>query len=507
LILLFLLTATAAIAGGGPVTIEADSGVNYDVEKNITTATQNVKVISDGILIEANTVVYGSNTGIVEAVGNVHLTQDLSPGKDSKEAHSVIEILAEKMIYHNYTGMAEANGNVILTRKASSPAKTAASDRPKLRIEAQKLNYERSSGWVEAAGDVRLKNESSEYSTQRMTYNILDATGQSGSFTAVLQGEPRNFTLKGRELRLSQTGAEFSKVTITRCPKENPDYTLTARRITIVDTKISLRNVVLRIKGIPVFYFPILTFYTDRSMPKVLPGWDEGLEVKYDILLSSDSRTDWNFKGELSSQGDEANLGLGLRTNFGNAVNQFDISYYFLDGYWKTADKYQYEMENFVFAIDGSRDFSVKKESQLGLELTRKYAATSLGRWRAGVSARWVSALDSADAEYGGIYSGFRLDYQPLNNVTLSYLGIRSHSDDDYRDLMEDFGTGGNGLYQVEIPLAKAYKLEINGTYNFTASKWYHQVYRLTLGDCCLKPTFSYDQADQTWTAGLIMDF
>jgi hypothetical protein len=431
ILILIFFTATVSAAGSEPVTIEADAGVNYDVEKNITTATKNVKVISEGILIEADTV----------------------------------------------------------------------------RIEAQKLNYESSSGLVEATGNVRLKDEHSQYFTQRLTYSVLDSTGKSGPFTSVLHGEPRDFFLSGQDLRFNQNEAEFSNVTLTRCPRKKPEYTLTAQRISIVDTKISMRSVVLRIKGIPVCYFPFLTFYTDRSMPKLVPGWDEGLEVTYDILLSSSYRSDWNFKGELSSQGDEANLGLGLRTRNGNYLNQLDISYYFLDGYWKIADQYLYDWENFSFTIDGSRDFSSQKESQFGLDLTRKYAATSLGRWRAGVSARWVAALDGANAEYGGIYSGFRLDYQPLNNVTLSYLGIRSHSDDDYRDLMEDFGTGGNGLYRVEIPLAKTYKLEINGTYNFTASKWYHQVYRLTMGDCCLKPTISYDQADQTWAASLIMDF
>jgi lipopolysaccharide export system protein LptA len=508
-LVLLLFTASAGFAGSDPVTIEADAGVNFDLKKNITTATQNVKVVTEGILIEADKVVYGSNTGTVEADGNVHLTQTQIPGGNSKEAHGAIEIFAEKIIYHNSSGMAEANGNVILIRKDAGPGpeKTAVSNRPELRIEAQKLNYEGSSGWVEATGNVRLKNGLSEYSVQSMSYNILDSTGKSGSFTAVLQGEPRNFSLTGRDLLLNPTGAEFSKVIITRCPKEKPDYTLTAQRITIVDTKVSLRNVILRIKGIPVFYFPILTFYTDRSMPKLTPGWDKGLKMEYDILLSSSSRSEWSFQGDLSSQGDKANLGLALRTKNGNSDNEMDIAYYYLDGYWKLADRYQYDMGNFIFSSDGSRDLSSKKESQFGLDLTRKYAETSLGRWRAGVSARWVSALDRSDAEYGGIYSGFRLDYQPLNHVTLSYWGIRSHTEADFRDLMEDFGTGGNGLYQVEIPFAKSYKFKMDGTYNFTESKWYHQVYRLTIDSCCFKPTFSYDQADQTWAAGLLLDF
>jgi lipopolysaccharide assembly outer membrane protein LptD (OstA) len=501
--LLFLL-ATVGFADIEPVTIKADAGfINYDMENNITTATKNVKVIQAGVLILADRVVYNGNNGIVEATGDVHLTRSV---KDPRETQGEIEIFTKKMVYHSYTGIVEADGGVKLIKKAAGPGQNTETSQPVLRIEAEKIRYEANIGLVKASGNVRVKNERSEYTTQHLSYNIMDMTGSTESFSAVLEGEPRDFFMVGRDLLINQTGTEFSKVKVTRCPKEKPDYTLSAKTVTVVGAKVSLKHVVLRIKGVPVFYFPVLTFYTDRSMPQLEPGWEDGMTLKYNYLLSSSPRSDWSFKGELLSKQDEAYVGMGLSTRYGKANNQFDISYY-LDGHWKLADRYQYDIGNFAVTLDGSRNLSAEKESQLGVDLTRKYRETSIGRWRAGVSTRWVSALDSSDTEYGGIYSGFRLDYQPFNNVTLSYLGIRSHSQNDYRDLMEDFGVGGNGLYQVEIPINKTYKFDISGTYNFTDSKWYHQVYRLTMGDCCLKPTISYDQADQTWKAGLVMDF
>ncbi|HYH01918.1 MAG TPA: OstA-like protein [Bacillota bacterium] len=422
MLLTFTVTPVGAEAVQEQVLIEADGGVDYDMEHNITTATKKVKLTRGELIIYADRMVYDGNTGVVEAYDNV-----------------------------------------------------------------------------------RLNNKQGDYLTDHLTYNVFTSTGNLEDFRATLKGTSRDFHLKGNELEMSPDSSKIAKVGITRCPKPNPDYVIKASRVKIIGTKVQLKHVVVKIKGIPVFYLPVLSFYTNLKMPDMQLAYSktDGIRAKFDFMLLASPTSELIFKGDVSSKGVDSVAGMGYANRWGRSRNQVDVLYNF-DGWWKLADVYTYETDLLLLTTDGYREFSETKNSQLSVGLTRKYWQTGIGEWQLGAYVRKVSAfnpniLDQAEAEYGGTYSGVQLDYRPVSNVKLSYLRINSHTEADYQDLMEDFGVGDNFLYEVGLPLNQDLKLSFNGTYNASESKWYHQIYSVTKVGCCLSPTVSYDSADDSW--------
>lgn len=423
MLLALIVTPVWAEAVPEQVLIEADGGVDYDMEHNITTATKKVKLTREQLIIYADQMIYDGNTGVVEANGNV-----------------------------------------------------------------------------------RLNNKEGEYLTDHLTYNVFASSGNLEEFTATLKGNSRDFHLKGNNLELGTDTSKIAKVGITRCPKPNPDYVIKASRVKITGTKVQLKHVVVKVKGIPIFYLPVLSFYTDLTMPDLQLAFSkkDGIKAKFDFMLLASSASELVFKGDIATKGDDSLLGMGYAKRWGGLRNQFDV-FYNLDGWWKLADLYTYENDLLLASVDGYREFSETKNSQFGVGLTRKYWQTGIGEWQVGVFVRKVRAfdlnsVDQSDAEYGGTYSGVQVDYRPVSNVKLSYLHINSHTTDpDYRDLMEDFGIGDNFLYEAGLNLTKDLRLSFNGAYNASESKWYHQIYSITKVDCCFSPTISYDSADDSW--------
>jgi lipopolysaccharide export system protein LptA len=369
-----------------------------------------------------------------------------------------------------------------------------------LLITADQIVYYGKTGVVEATGNVNCKTGATEFQTEFLTYNMLTNTGKSEVFSATISGEPRNFNIKGQGISLNTTNAEFSQVAITRCPKANPDYVLSAAQVKFSGRRIQLKHVVLRIKGVPVFYFPGLIFYTDYGIPLLEPGYDKdyGYKLKYQFILADTKKREWNLKGELSGKGD-ANFGLKMGTKWGRSHNQTELLYYYWHDSWKVSNNYSYETDLFTANIDGFKEFNDNEERQLGMTLTRKYWQSAVGEWQAGVFLRRVLADDGGGADYGGTYSGIRLDYKPIEQVKLSWLEIKSHTGNDYRDLMDDFGIGSNALYEVNIPLSSRYTAGVSGCYNLSDDQWYHEIYSITADYCCFRPTIAYDRADHSW--------
>jgi hypothetical protein len=426
LILSLAMAVTTASAEDLQVLLDADDGIEYDMERNITTARKNVRLTRGDLLITADRIVYYGQTGIIEATGNV--------GCQTGET---------------------------------------------------------------------------EYHTDFLRYDILKNTGESQGFTATLAGTPRNFHIKGDTVSLNPSGATFSRAELTRCPKTNPDYLISARQIKFSGRKVILKQVIFKAFGVPVFYLPMFLFYTDYGIPQLEPDYDpdDGLRIKLQMIFADTETREWRFKGDLSAKGD-ANLGFALGTKLGQrSYNQTEFLYYYWHESWRLTNRYTYDTALFTFTADGFKEFLDEEETQVGLQLTRKFWRGPFGQWQAGVLARRVTAKDDSGYEYGGFYSGVRLDYKPIDNVKLSILGINSHSGHDFRDLMDDFGTGANLLYEVKIPLNSTYTFGVSGTYNLNDSRWFHEVYRLSMDSCCFGPYISYDRTDHSWGGGIKTKF
>jgi hypothetical protein len=393
-------------------------------------------------------------------------------------------------------------------RQITTARKNVRLTRGDLLIVADQIIYYNRTGIVEATGHVRYKTGTTEYQTDALTYNMLDNTGQSAEFRAVIAGEPRDFIVKGKAAALSRTTATLSQVAITRCPKARPDYLFSAAQVKFQGRRVQLKHVLIKVKGIPVFYIPALIFYTDFELPLLEPGYDEdyGYKLKYQFHLADTEKREWNMKGELSGKGD-ANVGVELVNQWRYGKNVTDFRYYYWHNSWKLTNSYSYDRGFLTYTLDGFKEFNDKEEAQIGLSVKRKYWRTPVGQLQAGISVRRMLAQDGSGDVYGGTYSGVRLDYKPITNVELSLLEIKSYSSNDYRDLMDDFGIGTNLLYAVNIPLNSKYTFGLSGSYNFPDSRWYHEVYSITANCCCFQPTVSFDRADHSWDWGIKIRF
>ena len=74
LVLNAVITPAAANDNSSEVKIEAEGTIDYDVDRNLTTATKKVRLSSADILIECENLVYDANTGQADASGGVKLT-------------------------------------------------------------------------------------------------------------------------------------------------------------------------------------------------------------------------------------------------------------------------------------------------------------------------------------------------------------------------------------------------------------------------------------------------
>lgn len=402
----------------------------------------------------------------------------------------------------------EADGNIdydfennITT--ASEKVKLVAKD---LEIEAENLIYHMDTGLAEASGSVKLTVGEAVYYTEELTYNVKEAAGFTGAVQGAVKSKPRDYKLTGEKINLKAGTVEVTKATVTRCPLEKPDYLFTSRMVIIRGELVRLEKVVLRIKGIPVFYFPSLSFKLNKDLPDIEAGYndEDGLRLKYKCLSVLSQNAALVFKGDLSTE-DESEIGVGLDSNAGGFRNELNLMYNF-ELYWKVEERFSFESPNAFLVIDGFKDYSAVEHNELGFSLTRKYWATVLGSWQFGVLGRRVWSLDDNDVKYGGVYSGIRLDYSPYPNLVVSYLGIKSYTDDNYGDLMEDFGVGNNLLYDLKIPVGKGYSLGMSGAYN-QDDHWIHQFYGIYKTFCCFKTSLGRDVVENEWKLNWNINF
>ena len=370
-------------------------------------------------------------------------------------------------------------------------------------IECQNLIYNGITGEVEASGDVKITTGKFGYQTQNLKYNTNEEIGDLAEFEGKGKGDSRDYYFSGNGGTLQGDTGSLSKAVMTSCPKPKPDYVLTAKRIDYDSERVYLRKVFLKIKGVPVFYFPRLSFKTDNNdLPDVNLEYDgeDGLQLDFDYTGPIKNNHSWHYQGELSTKG--ANIiGFGVKHYFGNHLdNRVNLAYNF-DGFWKLSDNFNYGTRWANLSINGYQEFSDQEKTEVDFRLTRKYWETPIGRMQFSILARDVFALDSNKQEYGGTYWGHQLDFNPLKYVVLSYLRLDSEeTNQDYRDFLEDYKLGDNYLYNINIPLSPKYSFVLDGNYNPDwDDDWVNRYYRIKYENCCFRLSAGWNDIDQSW--------
>ncbi len=370
-------------------------------------------------------------------------------------------------------------------------------------IECQDLIYNGKTGDVQASGDVKISTGKFTYQTETLNYNLNQEIGDLAEFKGKIKGETRDYFLTGSNGALAGETGIISKATMNRCLQPKPEYVLKANRINFDSERVYLHGVVLKVKGVPVFYFPKLSFKTDdNDLPDISIKYDQedGFQVHFDYAGPIKDNRVWLYTGDFSTKGSNI-AGLGLKQYYGKQVTNTTNLIYDFDGFWQLNNGFNYGAPLYNLYLDGMREFSDAEETQLGIRLTSKYWQAPIGRWRFGVLARHVYALDYSNHEYGGTYWGGQLDYNPSRYLGLSYLWLGSEeTNEDYREFLEDFKLGNNYLYNISIPLTEKYSLGLDGTYNTDVDdNWIHRFYRLKYETCCLRFLTGWNDLDKTW--------
>ncbi|MGE5581446.1 MAG: OstA-like protein [Bacillota bacterium] len=472
----------APVAAIPLIKIEADGGVDFDNNKNITYAIKNVRMAGDDFLLIAEQLTFNATNGRVEAWGGISFSFQ----------QDQVTIVADGINYDTINNIVDAFGGVKLKFKKE------------LQIDADQLTYNGNTGEVTTYGvsGVRVSLKQKVYYAETIQYNIKNGSGYFGSIDSSVEIGGNIYSLNGDDAEEENSVSSIENIKITRCPKPKPDYIVTGKRATFDGKRIVMSQVLLVVKGIPIFYFPVISFDVGRNE---LPDSeetrsDDGLSIEYKTPVQA--KEGWIYQTELETRGLYA-IGAGVSVYRGNLKNFFGVLYN-LEGTWGIEDKMTFDIPSLRVTLEGYREFLSNLPTQYQLTITRKYWKGPGGEWQFGVLESIVSAYDE-QGQYGGTYGGARLDYKPVSNVTLSVLQIENITGGDYRELMSDFKTGTNWLYGVKIPLNTLYSFSADGTYNTDKSWWTHRIYRFTRETCCFRFSAGWDDAINKWVFGLAL--
>lgn len=167
--------------------------------------------------------------------------------KDTFSADGKIHLQSDK-IELNEKSISRFKGNVVIQQKDK-------------RIETQQAEYKKLTEQVEATGNVRLVTPTIQIKSESASFNLKSdqSTLQKSEYQS-LNSRARGEASKIEMLNPNET--KLSDATYTTCDPGNADWLLSASSITL-DSKTHqghAKNVVVRFKDVPFFYFPYLRF-------------------------------------------------------------------------------------------------------------------------------------------------------------------------------------------------------------------------------------------------------
>jgi len=131
------------------------------------------------------------------------------------------------------------------------------------RLTADNIRHDRAANTIDASGNVTVtRPEGARFTTEALHLDLDTGTGEAGPGTYALTGARLG---RGDTARIEFLGRERTRLhdlRYTTCPEGRDDWFLRAGRLDLDTTEdIGVaRNVTLELFGLPVFYFPYLSF-------------------------------------------------------------------------------------------------------------------------------------------------------------------------------------------------------------------------------------------------------
>jgi len=153
-------------------------------------------------------------------------------------------------------------------------------------IQADRVTYDQASGDAELQGNINLQHKALSIKAEQGHANTKDKTAKFSE----LEYELINYSAQGEaataELHKNQT-ATLRDITYTTCSKPDPDWKIKADMVKLDQNNetASAENVLLRFKGVPLFYFPRFSFPTGdkRKSGFLIPSFGESSSAGTEI--------------------------------------------------------------------------------------------------------------------------------------------------------------------------------------------------------------------------------
>ena len=184
------------------------------------------------------------------------------------------EITADKIIRHSRPENIVAEGNVVLQRRGNDDGATP------LTIKADWIRYNMADGVVHARGHLSMRNINEDVDADEA---VFDLNKETATLTETTLYVPKN-NLHFTGTQVEKTDAityRFQDGTFTTCKTQEgvspPWQFSSADTVVTLEKSTVLKHSLLRIKGVPVFYFPYLIIpgNTKRRTGFLLPEFSQ----------------------------------------------------------------------------------------------------------------------------------------------------------------------------------------------------------------------------------------
>ncbi|HNW44144.1 MAG TPA: LPS export ABC transporter periplasmic protein LptC [Elusimicrobiales bacterium] len=405
----------------------------------------------------------------------------------STGAHRV-RFEADEAQYNEYTRVIALSGNVRLEEISEA-------DKALKLIRAKNLSVNMDSRTVISPSDFVIDDDTGIVYGTSGSMNYGAETGQINNGRFVY----RDFIFRGRSIEFDHDNYVYKKASITSCDQDPPHFNLRASRMYLVPGSHFLAyNTVFFVRGIPLFYFPVLYKPFGGGTPFVSifrPGYDQrnGFFMKSSYVFRVNPET--RAKAFLDYFG-RRGVGLGGEVDFQRPEkNISNASFYRIreygseearwgatGGYWhrfnrfNESDPAQYYSQSYFRLLSDPRvnndffrsnPFAVSPDEQASLALTRRtnYTVTRISASGRETRSGDLKSFSKANSSIP------RLDFNtvPFRVLRLPVLNSFSGYFENARDAGQFFTQRrGNGVWNVSksVPLAPRVTLSPSVFYN-----------------------------------------
>ena len=323
---------------------------------------------------------------------NLTFAQTSSPENESGLPKTVkldnqdMTLEAEQINYSGENGLIEATGTTVVTAKKSA-----------IRMETAELTYNSGNGVIKVPGMVKITTDQGVFYINSFEYNLKTEIGSGGSVKGTAMDGGRVDSITGKSTALNKQEETVVGAKFTRCSLPNPHYYIRASRMSIKNKKVHVSNMVLYIKGIPVFYLPFFSYRiheNKQELPDVQLTYDGhlGVIVQANSVAPINDNIDFHTNIHIETTG-TSNVDVGVGTKIiDNLYNHVYLSqsnvYPSPDVVSKVLDNVTYNTSDFLYSCDLLQSFHATDERQLGLAVTKKFWQGWGGDWQFGVSGK-----------------------------------------------------------------------------------------------------------------------